>query len=155
MWKRVFHFFLVNIMIILSTHPFPPSSVPPTLFFQGQGAEPQAGMDLDWSPVFILSRIETGSGHTIQGISLGMLCQRCTATLRESHANVMLRRVSAHTSAIQISLEIITYGRPSSHARSKLNLPQKWQTERPVSGIIHTSCLPRYARQTARGEGGG
>ena len=41
---------------------------------------------LDWSPVFILSRIETGSWRTIEGISLDTLCWRSYVTLRGSRA---------------------------------------------------------------------
>ena len=70
---------------------------------------------IDWSPVVILSRIETSFSRTIQGISLDMLCQRSDITLRGLPANYQ--------------------------PRSKLNLHE---TERPVSMVFHEpwSAMP-------------
>ena len=63
---------------------------------------------LDWSPVFILSRIKTASRCTIQEISLDTLLW----------SNITLRG-----------------SRASYQPRSKLNLPE---TERPVSDVRST-----------------
>ena len=68
------------------------------------------GFNLDWSPLIILSRMQTGSWCTctIQGISLDTLCPRSDVTLQGLHN--------------------------SYQPRSKLNLHE---TKRLVSGIFH------------------
>ena len=78
---------------------------------------------LEWSPVLILSMIETGSGRIIQRISLDTLCRGSDVTLRPHHL---------------YPVDTCYRYQP----RSKLNLP-KLKRRYLASGSGWTNCVTR------------